>query len=179
MSYSGAAPVNHPFQLTSRPASDDVDTRITPAEIFDPLHAAHRFTLDAAASATNARVPRFFDRSTDGLKQPWRCERVWCNPPFSALPAWVAKAWNETNPKGLGRPGADVVVMLLPANRTEQPWWQKYVEPHRDQPNGRVQTHFVRRRRSFASEANPAGKFVGSPPFGLVLVTFRPVVALP
>lgn len=179
MSFSGRAPVNHPFQLTSRPANDDTDTRITPGEIFDPLHAVHRFTLDAAASATNARVPRYFDRAADGLAQDWGGERAWCNPPFSALPAWVAKAWDETAawPRPTGP--CELVVMLLPANRTEQPWWHEFIEPHRDRPDGRVRTQFVRRRRSFASEANPAGKFVGSPPFGLVLVTFRPVVALP
>lgn len=165
--------VNHPFQLTSRPACDDVDTRITPGEIFDPLHAHHRFTLDVAASATNARVPRYFDRMADGLVQSWAGERVWCNPPFSALPAWTRKAWNETASE------CPLVVMLLPANRTEQPWWHEYVEPHRDQPSGRVRTQFVRRRRSFASEADPAGQFVGSPPFGLVLVTFSRVVVLP
>lgn len=173
MSLAGVRPVNHPFQLVSRPASDDVDTRVTPGEIFDPLHAHHQFTVDAAASALNCRVPRFWDRAADGLAQSWAGERVWCNPPFSALPAWAKKAWNET------ADACPLVVMLLPANRTEQPWWHEFVEPHRDQPNGRVRTHFVRRRRSFASEANPAGKFVGSPPFGLVLVTFSRVVRLP
>lgn len=172
MSFNGTAPVNHPFQLVSRPANDDVDTRITPASIFDPLHRHHRFTIDVAASALNARVERYYDRAADGLAQTWAGETVWCNPPFSAIPQWVAKAWNETEA------GCPKVVMLLPANRTEQPWWQDYIEPHRDRPDGRVRTHFVRRRRSFASEANPAGKFVGSPPFGLVIVVFEARVEL-
>lgn len=59
MSLVGFAITNHPQQVGKRGASDTVDERITPAKVFDPLHAEFDFTLDAAANPANCRVPRF------------------------------------------------------------------------------------------------------------------------
>lgn len=59
------------------------DDRRTPSNVYDPLHAFHRFTLDVAASADNAKCARFFDEEMDGLSRSWAGETVWCNPPFS------------------------------------------------------------------------------------------------
>lgn len=165
---------NHPHQIAARggEVDDDTDTRITPDEIFAPLHRHHRFTIDVAASAANARVPRFFDRAANGLARSWRDEVAWANPPFSGLQDWVRKAFHEVREGGCLK-----VVLLLPANRTEQPWWHDYVEPYRDQPDGFCRTKFIPRRRSFGTSGNPTGKYAGSPPFGIVLVTYEAVVS--
>lgn len=122
MSLVGFSARNHPQQAVR----DIVDDRRTPAWLFAPLHERHRFTLDAAASAENALLPKFYDRESDGLLRSWSGERVWCNPPYSRLEGWLAKAWQEMES------GCELVVMLLPANRTEQKFWQEYVEPFRD-----------------------------------------------
>jgi phage N-6-adenine-methyltransferase len=121
-------PRNHPQQIAARNGAvcDATDDRRTPPEIFGPWESRFRFTLDVAASAENAKCRRFFTLADDGLSQSWSGERVWCNPPFSGCAAWVTKAWDEM------RAGCEVVVMLLPANRTEQRWWQMLVEPYRD-----------------------------------------------
>lgn len=71
--------------------------RSTPASLFDPLHAEHRFTVDAAASPANAKLPRFWTLEDDALSRSWAGERVFCNPPYSDIRAWVEK----------GRPGND------------------------------------------------------------------------
>jgi hypothetical protein len=92
MSLVGFKAKNHNQQVAARGADDGVDERITPAEIFDPLNARYGFTLDVAANAKNAKCERYFDIETDGLQQCWAEEVVWCNPPYSACAAWVAKS---------------------------------------------------------------------------------------
>ena len=43
----------------------------TPQELFDALHAEFGFTLDAAASDENHKLPRYYTVETDGLSQDW------------------------------------------------------------------------------------------------------------
>ena len=157
---------NHPQQAVL----DAVDDRKTPLAIFEPLNRIHCFTLDAAASDENHRCAKYYTRHTDGLLHSWKGERVWCNPPFSRLDPWLAKAWAEMEN------GCELVVMLLPANRTEQPWWQTHVEPFRDgeERNGiRLTTRFLAGRYSFRSPGQTLPRKGDRPPFGCVLLTWR------
>ncbi|MGH7634415.1 MAG: DNA N-6-adenine-methyltransferase [Gemmatimonadaceae bacterium] len=163
MSLVGFSARNHPQQKVR----DFVDDRRTPLTLFGPLNERHQFTLDAAASAANALCPKFYDRDTDGLLWPWKGERVWCNPPFSRLEPWIAKAWREM------REGCEVVVMLLPANRCEQRFWQTQIEPFRD--NGVhdgivLGVRFLAGRPRFAA---PVPRKGDHPPFGVCLLTFQ------
>ena len=164
------SPENHPQQVKARGAADRTDDRRTPAAIFDVLHAEHGFTIDVAASAENAKLPRFFDRDSNGLAQSWTGEVVWCNPPYSDLASWVSKALYEVEH------GCRKAVMLLPANRTEQRWWQDLIEPVRDRGLG-VTTRNLRGRPKFEG---PCGPIVNptqggaQPPFGCVTVVFEP-----
>lgn len=132
------------------------DERETPADLFHALHGEFRFTLDAAASHVNHKLPRYCtleghfsgmedgrpwqDSGDDGLHTSWRDERVWCNPPFSHLDPWLEKAWKDE---------PDVACLLLPANRMEQPLWHNYVEPYRDRPGSPLSTRFLAGRRHF------------------------------
>lgn len=156
---------NHPQQTAKRGAKDTVDERITPQWLFDAMDARFHFTLDAAANSANTKCEQFYDLAMDGLAQPWAPNSVWCNPPYSNIAAWVEKAWLEY------RLGA-TVVMLLPANRTEQRWWQDHIEPFRD-GKGPLRTEFYARRINFGVPGNEAAKFNSSPPFGIVAVIFE------
>lgn len=168
MSLVGFNITNHPQQVKKRGASDTVDERITPDKVYDPLNDEFSFSLDAAANQRNRKTHKFFDLTTDGLSQSWRGERVWCNPPYSDIKAWVKKAWDEFHD------GCPLIVMLLPANRTEQGWWQEYIEPFRDGRYGsRITTRFFKGRFNFGVPGNEAGKFHSSPPFGCVIVIFE------
>lgn len=164
MSFVGFKARNHPQQLNLGGADDKVDDRCTPDSVWLPLHAEFGFTLDAAASASNAKCDRYLTLADDGLAQSWAGERVWCNPPFSACVRWVEKAWAERD--------AQVIVMLLPANRTEQGWWQEMVEPFRDR-GGLLTCRFLPRRINFATPGNPQARYTSSAPFGCVLLIWR------
>lgn len=76
------------------------------------------FTLDVCCLAATAKAARFFTPNEDGLVQAWS-GHFFCNPPYSLIDPWVAKATIEimTNPECFGG------VMLLPS-RTERPWYQ-------------------------------------------------------
>lgn len=186
--HPGFVPSNHPNQQKKRGVDDSIDDRETPPDVFDPLNAEFGFTLDVAAARHNAKCKRYYalGPSTpaerrqcqlfptaltgdpealgyDGLTQPWgRDEVVWCNPPFSDLEPWVAKASSAEC----------TVVMLLPANRTEQPFWQQHIELVRDgRAPGGPKVLFLPGRRSFLNMGEVIGNSTSkSPPFGIVIV---------
>jgi phage N-6-adenine-methyltransferase len=161
---------NHPQQVAAHGAPPDIDDRATPPEVFGPLNDRFGFTVDAAASSANAKCPKFFTEEEDGLARPWAGERVFCNPPYSHpnLHAWTAKAWREWKAAG---PAA--IVMLIPANRTEQQWWQELVEPFRDMPGSDLHVEFLPGRIRFLtpgqSEVGPDER----PPFGCCLLIWE------
>lgn len=158
---------NHPSQVTARGAVDEVDDRATTRQQWNPLHARFGFTVDVAASRANAKCERFYTRETDGLAQSWANEMVWCNPPFSDLAPWLRKAWGEHQmTRG--------IVMLLPANRTEQPFWQLMVEPYRDRSESPLTVEFLPNRMRFL---RPGQSVVGPherPAFGVCLLIWTP-----
>ncbi len=124
--------------------------------------------LDVAACEEAHVAPRWYGIEQDGLAQRWNAPRVWCNPPYSDIDPWVARAW-----RALDHRECEVLAMLLPATRTEQPWWQQRVEPFRDGRDPRLTVHFVPGRQVFGIPGNPLGVGIGSPPFGVVLLVWR------
>lgn len=90
----------------------------TPQDFFDRLDWKYHFTLDAAATAENAKCARFFTAEDDGLTKNWGGQIVFCNPPYGReIGRWVRKGYEESR--------AAVVVMLLPA-RTDTRWFHDY-----------------------------------------------------
>jgi phage N-6-adenine-methyltransferase len=143
---------------------DEVDDRATvPSQFAVWDRRFGGFTVDVAAAPHNAKCAKFYTREDDGLSLSWGGELVWCNPPYSDIAPWVAKAWDEyQNTRG--------IVMLLPANRTEQGWWQQMIEPHRDRDRSPLRVEFLPGRLRFLkrgqSEIGPNER----PPFGCCLV---------
>jgi phage N-6-adenine-methyltransferase len=156
------------------PMLPEDDVRETPPELFAELDARFCFDLDACATHANAKCEVYFTERgqygktpdspalislEDGLTGSWQGRRVWCNPPFSDIGAWVAKAWESQ---------ADLVVMLVPATRTEQGWWQDLVEPLREVllEGWYLRVEFLRGRTRFLRD----GVRMGSPKFGCALL---------
>lgn len=158
---------NHPQQIAVRGALRDIDDRATIPEVFGPLDERYGFTVDVAASAHNTKCARYFDHGRNGLAQTWCGERVWCNPPYSNIRPWIEKAWFESEG------GGAVIVMLLPANRTEQAWWMDLVEPQRDRPGSRLTVEFLRGRIRFLRAGQVEVKPNERPPFGCCLLVWN------
>jgi site-specific DNA-methyltransferase (adenine-specific) len=132
----------------------------TPQALFDALDARFGFTLDAAATAENAKCSRYFTPEDDALAQSWREPDgspavVWVNPPYGRdLVRWVKKARQEAE-------AGSTVVLLVPV-RTDTRWFHEEVLGC---PLASVE--FMRGRV----------KFVGAPagaPFPTMLVLFEP-----
>lgn len=169
MSLAGFKASNHPQQTGKRGAVDAVDDRGTDQTFFDAISARFGgFTLDVAAAPHNAKCERFYAAEDDGLSQPW-VGRVWCNPPYSDCGAWVQKAWLEWFRPG----GPDLIVMLLPANRVEQAWWQNLIEGMRDRPGGVLRVEFLRGRLRFDRPNAVIGPKGDRPPFGCCLLIWE------
>jgi phage N-6-adenine-methyltransferase len=129
------------------------------------------FDLDAAACEESHWAPRFYAKTDNGLQQPWDAARVWVNPPYSDIEPWPRKAWDE-----MAAERCEVVAMLLPAIKTEQPWWQKYVEPFRDRDDAcsyaSLRVHFLPGRTAFARPGS-GGVGQSGAPFGCTLLVWR------
>lgn len=161
MSLVGVRAKNHHQQVTRRGPDQRVNTRTTPEAVWQSVETEFGpFTLDAAASKENTRCEAYFDLEADGLVRVWS-GKVWCNPPYSDLAHWVAKAADEAK-------HCQVIVMLIPANRTEQKWWHAYVEPVRDRQGSNLKTRFLPGRLEFGPPAKD-GKG-NRPPFGCALL---------
>ncbi|HFU0638562.1 TPA: DNA N-6-adenine-methyltransferase [Escherichia coli] len=84
----------------------------TPYRLFHSLHREFNFTLDGAATEHDTLLPRFTD---DISRQPWVSEKVFCNPPYSDIPSFLAKASE-----------ADLAVFLIPY-RPHTTYWLKHI----------------------------------------------------
>ena len=103
----------------------DIDTSRdawrTPRWLFEALDREFHFICDMVADEQNHLCSRYVTTNQDALSIKWPREgRLWCNPPFSMLPEFTAKAAGESSM------GVEVV-MLVPAHRCEQGWWHQYV----------------------------------------------------
>lgn len=168
MALSGFSAKNHPQQSRRWGVDDEIDDRAThPLDFAAFVDRFGAFTVDVAAAAHNTKCERYYDVDANGLAQDWSDELVWCNPPFSDLAPWIRKAWESyTTTRG--------IVMLLPANCTEQQFWQLMVEPFRDRAGSPLTTEFLPGRMRFLKPGQTAIGPNQRPPFGCVLLVWRP-----
>lgn len=75
-----------PFRRNPRPERQNWRT---PQSLFDYLHSAFGFTVDACASPHDALLPRYWSAAE---RERWTDERVFCNPPFSKTERLLRKA---------------------------------------------------------------------------------------
>lgn len=111
----------------------------------------------------------------------------WLNPPYDML-----EAFTERGVLAVLDGQLQTLIMLPPGDRCEQPWWQKWIEPHRDDATGsnhihrqggigmradrvRVRTWNLPGRQRFGSPGDPRGLCADSAPFPSVCVVFERV----
>jgi len=121
-----------------RPNSDEWET---PFSLFYQYAGRYGITIDVAASEANHKMPRYYDKAADGLAQSWDGEVAWCNPPYSQIALWTAKARTYK--------GSATTIMLLPV-RTDTIWFHRDIWPH-------ANILFLRQRVRFLMNGVPAG----------------------
>lgn len=132
--------------------SSKSDEWTTPTDLFNKLDDEFGFTLDPCATEENAKCAKFYTIADDGLSQKWEGEKVFCNPPYSKIKDWVAKAFYET------RNDNTLVVLLIPS-RTDTKYYHDYIY-------NRAEVRFIKGRLRFGDSKNSA-------PFPSMLVIFR------
>ena len=165
MSLVGFKAQNHAQQVLVHGPRSHVDDRATTPEDFAVWNKRFGFTLDAAASIENAKCSQYFTAEQDSLVQWWG-GRVWINPPYSSIEPWIVKAHAESK-----RGVVELIVMLLPANRTEQGWWQRQIEPYR--LANLISVEFLPGRLRFLKPGQKRIAPNERPPFGCCLVIWE------
>jgi site-specific DNA-methyltransferase (adenine-specific) len=122
----------------------------TPKKFFEELNLKYKFTLDPCCCSETAKCKKFYTKKEDGLKQSWKGEIVFCNPPYGKeLKLWVKKCYEESRHAK--------IVMLIPA-RTDTICFHKYIY-------NIAKITFIKGRLKFGSSKNSA-------PFPSMLVEY-------
>lgn len=128
------------------------DEWATPDKTYQDLDREFHFDLDPCASHDNHKCDLYYTAEDDGLSKNWGGYRVFCNPPYSNIKAWIRKCFQE------GHKPNTVVVALVPS-RTDTQWWQNYVQH-------RAEVRFVCGRLRFGGSKSNA-------PFPSAIVIYR------
>ena len=141
------------------------DTWATPPEVFDRAckMCGVRPVLDVCATAETAKCAAWYGPGGErgsGLAAEWD-RPWWCNPPYSEVAKWVARAHDQTVMHDLGVPG----IMLVFA-KTDTAWWHRYVEGR----TAVVRPYFWRGRIRFLGAGGVRGK--NSAPYPSVVLRF-------
>jgi phage N-6-adenine-methyltransferase len=92
----------------------------TPPYFFKLLNENINFTLDPCASDQNHLCDKYYTIEDNGLKQDWRGENVFVNPPYSYITEWVKKCYEE------GKKAQTNIILLIPS-RTDTRYWHNYI----------------------------------------------------
>lgn len=138
--------------------SKESDEWATPGPLFDWLNSSFQFTLDPCATPATAKCTKFYTREENGLQQSWAGERVFMNPPYSDVQAWVKKAYAESL--------AGATVVCLTAARTDTRWFQDWVLGKANE------IQFLPGRVTFLRPEKPPN----TAPFPSVVIVYRPPV---
>ena len=141
------------------------DTWATPPEVFRRAceMCGVEPVLDVCATAETAKCGAWYGpggERSDGLAAEW--DRTWwCNPPYSEVAKWMARAHDQTAchfPRVSG--------LMLVFAKTDTAWWHKYVEGMGDV----VRPYFWKGRIRFLGAGGRRGK--NSAPYPSVVLRF-------
>lgn len=169
---SEPAPDKVPVKVYHKSGSDEHGT---PQELFDRLDSEFHFDLDVCATAPhevpnpdvtdspvepytllhpgNAKCPVYFTQDDNGLAQHW-FGRVWMNPPYSKVGAWIQKLLKEL------LAGRIELAVALTAARPDTAWFQTVA-------SYAAEIRFLKGRLTFEGQPNAA-------PFPSAVLVFDP-----
>lgn len=110
----------HYFKPPADEPEFDKNLWSTPPPIFNTINRYQPMVLDTAADDTNAKCALYITEQMNSLVTPWRMfvsrgSYCWCNPPYSNVSPWPAKAYREQL-NGLG-------TIMLVFNDTSAMWY--------------------------------------------------------
>lgn len=148
--------------------SSQSDEWVTPQSLFDTLHAAFKFDLDAAATAANAKCSSYLTAEMDALACQW-WGRVWVNPPYSMTKLFVERAIEEIVA------GHCLLVVMLVAARPDTKWFWRVAETA-------AEIRFLKGRLTFGQqqiELDSGGLTIktNNAPFPSCVLVFNPGVS--
>lgn len=136
----------------------------TPQSVFDELNSEFNFTLDPCATDENHKCDKYYTKETNGLKQNWSGEVVFCNPPYGReIADWVEKCYEESQ-----HPNTKVV-MLIPC-RPDTKWFHKYI--YKQAEIRFFPKRFTFRNKLLEEKIKEKGKKLQPAPFSSMLVVF-------
>ena len=137
------------------------DDWMSPPGLFRNLNREFTFTLDAAASVDNALCARFWSIEDDALARDWSQEKsVWCNPPYSQIPAFLVNAHKAA------------VTCFLILVRTQAIWWLRLILMN---PNAHEIRFLSRNVRFRAAPGTTQKRLNNRAPMACCVVIFRNV----
>lgn len=126
----------------------------TPKDLFDRLNEQYHFTLDPCSADENHLCDKYYTIKEDGLKQSWKNEVVFCNPPYGRkIYSWVEKCSQEAKMGGK-------IVLLIPS-RTDTKYFHEFLYK-----KDNVELIFIKGRLKFGDGTNSA-------PFPSLLAIFN------
>ena len=94
----------------------------TPKKLFNQLNKEFNFTLDPCSTTENKKCQKNYTIKENGLKQSWRNEIVFMNPPYGGNTGkWIKKALIES------RNGTIVVCLIV--SSTDRSYWHDFIFP--------------------------------------------------
>lgn len=143
------------------------DMWATPPDVYDKAckMCGVQPVLDVCATPETAKCDAWYGpggERASGLVAEW--DRTWwCNPPYSEVAQWVARAYNQTSCHA-----GKVSGMMLVFAKTDTAWWHRYVEGR----TAMVRPYFWRGRIRFLGAGGRPGK--NSAPYPSVVLRFGP-----
>lgn len=133
---------------------------ITPDSLFNEINERYCITLDPASNEYNHKVDNYFTAKEDGLKQSWKGETVFLNPPYGRgiIDKWVKKIYEES------LLDEKFKILLIPA-RTDTKYFQYCLKS--------AEMFFIKGRLRFENPAVSQDGKQYPAPFPSVIVVFN------
>lgn len=161
--------MRNPHAASNVNDQDERQHRFTPRKLMVALHDEFKFTMDACGHPMSPASqiighgytlvkPTGMLAYGDCYGESWHQHRVWLQPDFAKMTEAVEMAIAFIG--CLAPP--ELIVLLMPWNRQEQPLWQTWIEPLRDGKAGAIkgwnlETRALAGRVKFGTPDDPEG----------------------
>lgn len=127
--------------------------RYTRKKLREALQARFRFEVDAfgcEAAPMSKLIGTWYTKRQDAFAQDFSKRRTFFQPPWDLIAETVELI------HGQAEKGMPLGVLLMPANREEQPFWHRFIEPYRpDRGGSGVRVEFLEGREHYGNPDDP------------------------